>query len=162
MSRKFPTEAQQFISRRRVARKLALIGIYQWLITGNEFQEIYQNFQQDVELAKDFRKADAAFFHQLMRSTIDKREQIEAELEPHLDRKLAQVDPIESAALRLGVCELMDNPESPYKVVVNEAVSLSKKFGGEQAHKFVNGVLDKVAAKLRPIELQAERGESQS
>lgn len=152
-SKKPPTEAQQLIARRRVARRLALIGAYQWLITGNDFQDIYLNFQQDSELAKDFRKADAAFFHQLLRDSIDQDEQIEKLLEPHLDRTLKQVDPIESAALRIATCELLNNPETPYKVAVNEAVNLAKKFGGEQGHKYVNGVLDKIALQTRPQEI---------
>jgi N utilization substance protein B len=156
-----PTEAQQHIARRRVARRLALIGAYQWLITQNEFQEIYLNFQQDRELAADFRKSDAAFFHQLLHTVINDPAAIEEQLTPHLDRKLTQVDPIESAVLRVATAELLNNPETPYKVVVNEAVNLTKKFGGEQAHKYVNGVLDKVAAQTRPLEISAENMQKQ-
>ncbi|MEZ5450978.1 MAG: transcription antitermination factor NusB [Thiolinea sp.] len=154
-NRKPLTESQQLIARRRVARRLALIGVYQWLITRNEFQEIYAGFQQDVELAKDFRKADAAFFHHLLRGSIEQDEAIIALLEPYLDRKLSQVDPIEHAALRIASYELLHHPETPYKVVVNEAVNLAKKFGGEQGHRYVNGVLDKVALQTRPLEIAA-------
>lgn len=158
MSRKSPpSEAQQHIARRRVARRLALIGVYQWLITANTFQDIYADFQQDSELAKDFRKSDAAFFHQLLRYSIDNGNAIAERLSPHLDRKLDQVDPIENAALRIATCEMLNHIETPYKVVVNEAVNLTKKFGGEQAHKFVNGVLDKVAAETRGLEVAADR-----
>lgn len=157
-----PTEAQQYIARRRVARRLALIGAYQWIITKNEFQEIYLNFQQDKELAGDFRKCDAAFFHQLLHSIITNPAPIEAQLTPHLDRKLTQVDPIESAALRVATAELLNNPETPYKVIVNEAVNLTKKFGGDQAHKYINGVLDKVAIATRPLEISAEPMKKQS
>lgn len=156
-----PTEAQQYIAKRRVARKLALIGAYQWIITDNEFQEIYLNFQQDKELAADFRKCDAAFFHKLLHSIITEPTAIEEQLTPHLDRKLTQVDPIESAALRVATAELLNNPETPYKVVVNEAVNLTKKFGGDQAHKYINGVLDKVAATTRPLELSAAQSRKQ-
>lgn len=156
-----PTEAQQYIARRRVARKLALIGAYQWIITDNEFQEIYLNFQQDKELAADFRKCDAAFFHKLLHSIIAESAVIEEQLTPHLDRKLSQVDPIESAALRIATAELLHNPETPYKVVVNEAVNLTKKFGGDQAHKYINGVLDKVAIATRSLEVTAEQSKKQ-
>ncbi|MEZ5536009.1 MAG: transcription antitermination factor NusB [Thiolinea sp.] len=156
-----PTESQQFIAKRRVARRLALIGAYQWLITQNEFQEIYLNFQQDKELAADFRKCDAAFFHQLLHTVISSPALIEEQLSPHLDRKLIQVDPIESAVLRIATAELLNNPETPYKVVVNEAVNLTKKFGGEQAHKYINGVLDKVAAQTRKAELSAGQTKKQ-
>nr|CAA6800822.1 MAG: Transcription termination protein NusB [uncultured Thiotrichaceae bacterium] len=150
-----PTEAQQHIAKRRVARKLALIGAYQWIITQNEFQEIYLNFQQDKELASDFRKCDAAFFHQILSSVIKNPTPIEEQISPHLDRKLTQVDPIESAVLRIATAELLGNPETPYKVVVNEAVNLTKKFGGDQAHKYINGVLDKVATATRQLEISA-------
>lgn len=156
-----PTEAQQFIAKRRVARRLAMIGAYQWLITRNEFQEIYLNFQQDKELAADFRKCDAAFFHQLLQAVINNPEPIETQLTPHLDRKLTQLDPIESAVLRIATAELLNNPETPYKVVVNESVNLTKKFGGEQAHKYINGVLDKVAAQTRQLEVSAEQTKKQ-
>ena len=159
MARKSPpSEAQQHIARRRVARRLALIGVYQWLITGNSFKDIYADFQQDTELAKDFRKSDAAFFHQLLRYSIENGAEVEEKLSPHLDRKLEQVDPIENAALRIATCEMMNHIETPYKVVGNEAVNLTKKFGGEQAHKFVNGVLDKIATETRGLEVAADQG----
>ena len=157
-----PTEAQQYIARRRVARRLAMIGTYQWLITKNEFKDIYLDFQQDKALSADFRKCDAAFFHQLLHSIITHPAPIEEQLAPHLDRKLAQVDPIESAALRVATAELLNNPETPYKVVVNEAVNLTKKFGGDQAHKYINGVLDKVATATRELEISAEAMKKQS
>ncbi|MGB1011867.1 MAG: transcription antitermination factor NusB, partial [Thiolinea sp.] len=136
------------------------IGVYQWIITGNTFQEIYTDFQQDTELAKDFRKADAAFFHKLLRFSIENGAAIEDKLSPHLDRKLDQVDPIENAALRVATCEMLNHIETPYKVVVNEAVNLTKKFGGEQAHKFVNGVLDKIASETRGLEVAADQSKA--
>ncbi|PID48999.1 MAG: transcription antitermination factor NusB [Proteobacteria bacterium] len=148
-----PNEMQQLIARRRVARKLAMMGTYQWLITGNSFQDIYHYFQQDLDLAKDFRKSDAAFFHQLLRCAIDNKAQLSATIEPYIHRKLHQIDMIEHAVLRIATCELLNHPETPYKVVVNEAVNLTKKFGAEQAHKFVNGVLDKIASQTRPLEV---------
>ena len=152
-----PNEMQQLIAKRRVARKLAMIGTYQWLITANSFDDIYLYFQQDLELSEDFRKCDAAFFHKLLRCAIENTEQLEPLLSPHLDRKLSQVDIIEHAVMRIATCELLNNPETPYKVVVNEAVNLTKKFGAEQAHKFVNGVLDKVASQTRPLEFAHNR-----
>ncbi|HPQ97435.1 MAG: transcription antitermination factor NusB [Thiothrix sp.] len=153
MRNRSPNEQQQFISRRRVARRLAMIGVYQWLVTANSFQDIYQYFQQDMELAEDFRKCDAAFCHQLMRCGIENAE-LPGLIEPFLDRKLVHVDMIEHAVLRVASCELFNHPETPYKVIVNEYVNLSKKFGADQAHKFINGVLDKVAAQTRPQEFK--------
>ena len=77
---------------------------------------------------------------------------MENRIAPHLDRKLSQVDPIEQAVLRVATCELLHHIETPFKVVVNEYVNLAKKYGAEQAHKFVNGVLDKIAADVRTLE----------
>lgn len=151
------SESQQLIARRRVARRLAMQGAYQWLITGNSFQEIYLYFQEELELAADFRKCDAAFFHKLLRCAIEGGEELENRISQHLDRKLSQVDPIEHAVLRVATCELLNHIETPYKVVVNEYVNLAKKYGAEQAHKFVNGVLDKVATEIRPLEAKANR-----
>jgi N utilization substance protein B len=150
--RKPLSESQQLIARRRVARRLAMQAVYQWIITGNEFNEIYLYFQEDRELAEDFRKSDAAFFHKLTRCAIEGGEELENRIAPHLDRKLSQVDPIEHAVLRVATCELVNHMETPFKVVVNEYVNLAKKFGAEQAHKFINGVLDKVATDTRPLE----------
>lgn len=155
--RKSPNESQQLIARRRVARRLAMQGAYQWLITGNAFQEIYLYFQEDLELAAEFRKADAAFFHKLLRCAIEGGETLENRISPYLDRKLAQVDPIEGAVLRVATCEMLNHIETPYRVIVNEYVNLAKKYGAEQAHKFVNGVLDKVAVDIRPLEVKTTR-----
>ena len=151
------SESQQLIARRRVARRLAMQGTYQWLITGNGFHDVYLYFQEEKELAADFRKCDAAFFHKLMRCAIEGGEELENRITPYLDRTLAQVDPIEHAVLRVATCELLNHIETPYKVVVNEYVNLAKKYGAEQSHKFVNGVLDKVATQIRPLESQANR-----
>ena len=155
--RKSITEAQQHIAKRRVARRLAMIGTYQWIITHNSFNDIYVYFQEDRELAADFRKCDPAFFHQLLRCAIEDGERIEPLIEPHVDRTLAQIDPIEYAVLRVACAELINHPETPYKVVVNEAVNLTKKFGADQAHKFVNGILDRVATATRATEVAATR-----
>jgi len=150
-------EAQQMISKRRVARRLALQGTYQWLMTGNSFHDIYLYFQEEPTLAEEFRKCDAAFFHKLLRCAVEGGEELENWISPHLDRKLSQVDPIEHAVLRIATCELLNNLETPYKVAVNEYVNLAKKFGAEQSHKFINGVIDKVAAAIRPLEVAANR-----
>lgn len=157
MARKPITESQQRIAQRRVARRLAMIGTYQWIMTKNNFHDIYVYFQEDTELAAEFRKSDAAFFHQLLRSAIEEGEHIEPLLTPHLDRTLTQIDPIEYAVLRIACAEFIYHPETPYKVVVNEAVNLTKKYGAEQAHKFVNGILDKVASQTRQLEVTSTR-----
>lgn len=143
---------KQYISERRVARKLALIAIYQWQMTQNSYEEIYLGLQEDKDLSSDMRKADLSFFQSLTKCALEKTETIDAELKPFLDRAPEHLDQIERAVLRLATCELMNQPEVPYKVIVNESVNLTKKFGADQAHKFINGVLDKVGSKLRPDE----------
>ena len=142
----------QYISERRVARKLALIAVYQWQMTQNTYEDIYLGLQEDKDLSKDMRKADMAFFQALVQFTMENSEKLDSELSPFLDRNADHLDQIEKAALRIATCELLNHPEVPYKVVVNESVNLTKKFGAEQAHKFVNGVLDKVGNKLRQKE----------
>jgi N utilization substance protein B len=107
------SESQQLIARRRVARRLAMQGTYQWLITGNGFHDVYVYFQEEQELAADFRKCDAAFFHKLMRCAIEGGEELENRITPYLDRTLAQVDPIEHAVLRVATCELLNHIETP-------------------------------------------------
>lgn len=140
---------KQYISERRVARKLALIAIYQWQMTDNSYQEIYLGLQEDKDLSNDMPKADMSYFQSLTKCAMENTEEVDAELKPFLDRDAKHLDQIELAVLRMATCELKNHPESPYKVVVNEAVNLTKKFGADQAHKFVNGVLDKLGAKLR-------------
>ncbi|MEH6456364.1 MAG: transcription antitermination factor NusB [Cocleimonas sp.] len=142
----------QYISERRVARKLAVIAIYQWQMTQNEYTDIYVGLQEDKDLSKDMGKADMAYFQSLAKTVIDNVDEIDAELNPFLDRDAEHLDQIERAVLRMSVCELKNHPEVPYKVAVNEAVNICKKFGADQAHKFINGVLDQVGAKLRPEE----------
>lgn len=158
MARKKISDAQKLVAERRVARKLALFAIYQWQMTGNSFEDIYVQLQQDSNYASDFRKADAAFLHSLVKCALGNSEKIESLIQPYLEhRKLAQVDMIEQAMLRLTTCELLNHMETPYKVAVSEAVNMTKKFGAEQGHKFVNGVLTKLIAELRSTESNAKK-----
>ncbi|MGK0272235.1 MAG: N utilization substance protein B [Cocleimonas sp.] len=142
----------QYISERRVARKLAVIAIYQWQMTQNNYHEIYLGLQEDKDLSKDMSKADMSYFQSLCKTVVENVDEIDAVLNPFLDRNAEHLDQIERAVLRMATCELKNHPEVPYKVAVNEAVNICKKFGADQAHKFVNGVLDEVGAKLRPEE----------
>ena len=147
-----PKDYKQLISQRQLARKLAMIATYQWQMTQNSYQDIYIAIQDDRDLSKDFRKADAAYFQELVKYVMDNAEEIDALIIPLLDRGVAQLDQIELAALRIATTELKNHPEVPFKVVVNESVNLTKKFGADQAHKFVNGIVDKLARQLRPLE----------
>ncbi len=156
MARKKITDAQKRIAERRVARKLALFAIYQWQMTGNKFEDIYIQLQYDDNYSSDFQKADTAFLHSLVNCAINNSEKIDTLIKPYIDnRTLDQVDMIEQAALRMSTCELLNHMETPFKVAVSEAVNITKKFGAEQGHKFVNGVLTKLIAQLRTVETQA-------
>ena len=105
-----------------------------------------------------FDKSDVAYVRTLLNGAIDNAAALEAEISPFLDRPFAELSPIERGILMLSGYELMRELEVPYRVVINEAVELAKVYGGTDGHKFVNGVLDKLAARLRSIEVQAERG----
>ncbi|HIO91659.1 MAG TPA: transcription antitermination factor NusB [Leucothrix mucor] len=140
------------IAQRRVARKLALIAIYQWQMTANSYQDIYVGIHEDKDLVKDFSKCDAAFFQSLTKYVLENVEEVDGQLKPFLDRDADHLDQMEKAVLRMATAELIKHPETPFKVVVNESVNLSKKFGADKAYKFVNGVLDKVAGAIRTNE----------
>ena len=145
-------DMKQLISQRQLARKLAMIAVYQWQMTDNAYQDIYLAIQDDRDLSKDFRKCDAAYFQQLVKYVMENLSELDALINPLLDRSAEQIDQIEMAALRVATTELKNHPEVPFKVVVNESVNLTKKFGADQAHKFVNGILTKLAQQLRTIE----------
>ena len=138
-------------SARRRARELALQGVYQWLLSGSGITQIED---QTTQLT-GFDKADAALFKTLLRGTIGAANTLEGHFSPYLDRSVAELSPIERAVLLLGTYELAEQIEVPYKVVINEAIELTKSFGGTDGHRFVNGVLDKVAGQLRTTEVAA-------
>jgi N utilization substance protein B len=152
------SDAQKRIAERRVARKLALFAIYQWQMTQHSLQEIYIQLQYADIYSDDFRKADTAFLFSLIKYALNNAKEIEALIQPHLQhRQLKQVDMIEQAVLRMATCELLNHTEIPYKVAVSEAVNITKKFGADQGHKFVNGVMTQLIIKLRSLEVSAEK-----
>ena len=140
------------ISRHR-AREFALQGLYQWLLNRDDAGAI----DAHIRNAHGFDKADADHFDVLLHGAIRDVEQLREDLRPLIDRSLDQLSPIEHAALLIGAFELRHHIEIPYKVVINEAVELAKSFGGIDGHKYVNGVLDKLAANLRATEVAAGR-----
>lgn len=113
-----------------------------------------------TELAEsnEFPKCDVAYFRTLLNGAIDNSQNLQAQITPLLDRPFTALSPVERGILLLGGYELLREFEVPYRVVINEAVELAKVYGGTDGHKFVNGVLDKLAARLREIEVRAERG----
>jgi N utilization substance protein B len=135
-------------SPRHRARELALQGIYQWRVTGEDGGRI----ENQIQAEKNLGRYDKGLFSRLLRGTLDHHAEIEALIGPHLDRPLGDLSPVEFGVLLLGTFELAQQPEVPYRVVINEAVELAKTFGGTDGHKYVNGVLDKLAAQLRERE----------
>ena len=136
---------------RREARQFALQALYQWQMAGASLSEIEAQFRVE----QDMTRADMPLFAQLLHQVPAKVSQLDQELAPLLDRALADLDPVELSVLRLGAYEMADRIEVPYKVVINEAVNLAKVFGATDSHKYVNGVLDKLARKLRAVEVSA-------
>jgi len=135
-------------SPRHRARELALQGIYQWRITAGDEAKI----EKQIHAEKNLGRYDKELFSKLLRGVLSQHAEIESLILPHLDRPLDELSPVELAVLLLGAFELSHHLEVPYKVVINEAVELAKTFGGTDGHKFVNGVLDKLAPQLRAPE----------
>jgi N utilization substance protein B len=140
---------------RHRAREFALQGLYQWLLNHEDAGVIDAHIRE----AHGFDKADAEHFNALLHGTIKEVDSLRAGLSPLIDRPIDQLSPIEHAALLLGAYELHNHLEIPYKVVINEAVELTKSFGGIDGHKYVNGVLDRFAAKARETEVNAAKKE---
>lgn len=134
---------------RRNARRYALQAMYQWQIANTPINEIEAAFiQHQID-----RQIDMAYFKELIHGIPKHEDEIDSEIEPFLNRPLNEVDPIELAVLRLATYELLKRPDVPYRVVINEALELTKKFGSVEGYKFVNGVLDRVAKKIRAAEI---------
>jgi transcription antitermination protein NusB len=140
-------------SARRRSRELALQGLYQWLLSG----ESVSNIEVHIAEMDGFGKCDRAHFDALLHGGIEQAAALDAVLAQHVDRKTTQLSPVEHAALMIGCYELMHCLEVPYRVAINEAVELTKSFGGTDGHKYVNGVLDRCATQLRPAEAGASR-----
>ena len=141
-------------SPRRRSRELALQGLYQWQLTGKDAVMIATELADNDE----FAKADVPYFRTLLNGAIERASELDGAMAPLLDRATTELSPIERGVLLLGGYELMSELEVPYRVVINEAVELAKVYGGTDGHKYVNGVLDKLAAQLRQVEVRAERG----
>jgi N utilization substance protein B len=138
---------------RHRAREFALQGIYEWLLNNEDAGAI----QAHIREAHGFDKADAEHFDSLLHGVIKQAPSLRAGLAPLIDRPLDLLSPVEHAAMLIGAFELKNHLEIPYKVVINEAVELTKSFGGIDGHKYVNGVLDKLAVEVRSVELGAQK-----
>jgi N utilization substance protein B len=145
-------------STRRRSREFALQGLYQWQLAGKDPVMIAAELAE----GEGFGKSDVAYFRALLNGAIANASELESQMAPFLDREVSELSPIERGILLLGGYELMRELEVPYRVVINEAVELAKVYGGTDGHKYVNGVLDKLAMRLREIEIRAERSAEQT
>jgi N utilization substance protein B len=140
------------------ARKAAVQALYQWQMTGQSLVEIERQFLEEERL-KDAQKS---YFTELFHGVPKNLEAIDKALSEFVDRPVDMIDPVERAILRIGVYELVNRPDMPYRVVLNEGINLAKYFGADGSHKYVNGILDKVAQQKRTVEIkskaQSERG----
>ena len=146
-----PDNASQSIKKpslRKKARRYAVQGIYQWHLSGNAIEDIEMQFLETINQAK----VDIVYFREILVKTLSSISELDELLTPFMEREFNEVNPVELAVLRLACFELKERIDIPYKVVINEALELTKTFGATDGHKFVNGILDKLAKKLRPLE----------
>jgi N utilization substance protein B len=142
-----PVRKKPPLARRRKARQLILQAVYQWLLTDSELTDISKQFHEQNQ-----GKIDWEFFDEVLPGVLKSVEALDKHLHPLLDRKLEALDPIEKALHYLGTYELANRIDVPYRVVINECVELAKMFGATESHKYINGVLDKLAPELRAAE----------
>lgn len=138
---------------RRRARRALVQAVYQWQMADSDLLRIEADFLASGSL----EKADVEFFRELLRATLSGTGELDELISPLLDRSLSSLDQIELAVLRLGAMELKSRIDIPYRVVISEYVELARTFGAEDGHKYVNGVLDRLASALRPLETASER-----
>jgi transcription antitermination protein NusB len=134
--------------KRSKARHHAVQAIYQWQVAGHDVSEVDSQFL-DTE---DLNSFEVDYFKDLLHGVPANLDALDAELKNCVDRSIESIDPVERAILRLGAYEMLRHPEVPYRVIINESVELAKVFGAEQGHKYVNGVLDKLARRVRKAE----------
>ncbi len=140
-----PNKPESRFESRRRARRRALQALYQWHLTGQEVGEILSQFREE----QDFSNVDTELFATLVRKVSKGQADIDEKIQPFLDRPVEQLDVIEHVVLSIGAYELLYSIEVPHQVVIDEAINLAKRFGAEQGHSFVNGVLDKAAKQWR-------------
>jgi N utilization substance protein B len=137
------------------ARKAAVQALYQWQVAGQDLSEIERQFLEEERL----KNAQKSYFVELFYGVPKNLDQIDQSLSEFVDRPVDTIDPVERAILRIGVYELLHRLDMPYKVVLNEGINLAKCFGADGSHKYVNGILDKVAQQKRTIEIKRKTEE---
>ena len=137
------------------ARELLVQALYQMQIAGHDRRELAAQFRE----RRDYERVDREYFDEALRAIVGEQASLEEAAGSFADRPLSQLDPVERGILLLGVYELRERVEIPYRVVINEAVNLAKRFGAVDGHKYINAVLDRAAAELRPAAERARRGD---
>jgi N utilization substance protein B len=132
---------------------MAMQGLYEWQVAGNAPLDVYHTYQNE----HDLKKVDQEYFRELLLGVPAKLDELDASLTAHISRPLHEIDPVELAILRLACYELLFRLDIPYRVVINESIELAKTFGGEAGHKFINGILDKVAMDVRSMEVRHKK-----
>lgn len=145
-------EPEGRVSPRSQSRRAALQALYQWQVGGQDLFEITKQFNEDGRL----ENCDLELFQELTSEVSKTAEELDQQFQQYLDRSVSMIDPIEKVILRIGVFELQHKIEIPYKVVINESIELAKRFGAEGSHKYVNGILDKVAQQIRSLEFSSQ------
>lgn len=146
------SQTQQAVyAAKRKARRFAVQGIYEWQMSQNPVHQIEARTRAENAM----HKVDLGYYHELLTQVVEDSDVLDELLKPVLDREISALDGVELATLRLGAYELRDHAEIPYRVVLDEAIELAKHFGGADSHKYVNGVLDRLAQTLRQAEKQA-------
>lgn len=141
------------ISGKRKARKLGLQALYQWLMSGSELHEIEAQFR----VMNNMEKVDGDYFNRLLYGVSEHVNELETRFSPFLDREISSLNPIELTVLRIGAFELVHCPEIPYKVVLDESISLTKEFGSQDGYRYVNGVLNQLAREVRAVEISLNK-----
>ncbi|MCA6064960.1 transcription antitermination factor NusB [Thalassolituus marinus] len=139
---------------RRKARRFAVQALYQWQLAGADLSQIEAEFRAD----NDMSKVDMEYFHDILHGVPRDKTLLDEKVTPLLDRRMDEMTPVELAIVRLGAYEMVRRIDVPYKVVINEAIELTKTFGATDGHKFINGVLDKLAQRERTVEIRGPRG----
>lgn len=138
------------LAARSRARRRALQALYAWQMSGSKMTSVIEQFRHE----QDMEVADLEYFEDLLRGVEEHVQALDEALKPYIDREVEQIDPVERAALRLAAYELKYRPDVPYRVIINEAIEVTKRFGADHGHSYVNGVLDKLATQLRVTEKQ--------
>lgn len=152
MSRASGTQKSSPAARRK-ARHFAVQALYQWHMAGAALSQIEAEFRTD----NDMSKVDVEYFHDILHGVPREKSNLDNKIQPLLDRRMDEMTPVELAIVRLGAYEMVHRIDVPYKVVINEAIELAKTFGATDGHKFINGVLDKLAQRERSVEIRGPR-----